>query len=100
MRSKQTNVIEQTDVVKVLVGTGLILAIPFVAMQFNTGVQWGVFDFTIIGLLLFITGFLLTLAGRTAGKYKYLAFAGIMLIALFIWAELAVGIIRTPFAGN
>lgn len=100
MKAKQTTIINQSDIVRILVGTGLVLAIPFIAMQFTNDVQWGVFDFTIIGMLLFITGFLLTFAGKTVGRYKYLFFAGIIILALLVWAELAVGIFGTPFAGN
>ncbi len=80
-----------------------ILLIPFFAMQFGTdGVDWDLRDFIIIGILLFGSGLAIEFALRkfTTIKSRIIA-CGIILLGLFlIWAELAVGIFKTPFAGS
>lgn len=100
MKKKQAALIKQNDIVRIIVGTGFMLLIPLIAMQFTNDIKWGIFDFITIGILLFITGFLLKLASKTPGKYKYLVFAGILFLVLLSWGELAVGIFGTPFSGN
>jgi peptidoglycan/LPS O-acetylase OafA/YrhL len=73
--------------------TGGILLIPLIAMQFTDEVQWGVFDFIVMGALLFGTGSLLILtARRLSGKRRILAGLAVLILFLYIWAELAVGI--------
>ncbi|UAM98132.1 hypothetical protein K8354_17935 [Polaribacter litorisediminis] len=86
----------------ILVITVLILFIPLIAMQVTDEVNWKVFDFLIVGLLLVGTGVLLDFSWRKIGKLKYRIFAiiTIAIVFLLIWAELAVGIFGTPFAGN
>lgn len=85
----------------VLTATFLLL-IPFVAMQFTNEVDWSSFDFIIAGTLLIGTGLLCELALRKVKNTKHrIAIIAAILIALFlIWAELAVGIFGTPFAGS
>ena len=80
----------------------LLLAIPFVAMQFTTEVNWDGFDFIVAGGLLFGTAFLIELVlRRFRSLQQRLLLCAIILIALFlVWAELAVGIFGTPFAGS
>lgn len=79
-----------------------LLLIPFLAMQFTDEVNWSVFDFAVMGTLLLSTGILLDLVLRkvkTAQNRLLLGF--VVLLAFFlIWAELAVGIFGTPFAGS
>lgn len=86
----------------ILIITVLILFIPLIAMQVTDEVNWKVFDFLIVGLLLLGTGVLLDFSWRKIGKLKYRIFAIIAIVIAFllIWAELAVGIFGTPFAGN
>ncbi|MBX7172855.1 MAG: hypothetical protein K1X72_17930 [Pyrinomonadaceae bacterium] len=81
---------------------GLILLIPLIAMQFTTEVNWTKFDFLVAGVLLFGTGLLLELALRIVQKFTYrVAVCAAILLGLFvIWAELAVGLIGTRFAGH
>jgi hypothetical protein len=88
--------------------TGIVLAvvfillIPLVAMQFTNEVDWKLLDFVIMGILLLGTGLLSELVIRRVRKTEYrIAFIAVILLALFlIWAELAVGIFGTPFAGS
>ncbi|MGB7842196.1 MAG: hypothetical protein WBL21_05355 [Salinimicrobium sp.] len=83
------------------VATGLLL-LPLIAMQFTDEVNWSAFDFLVMGILLFGTGLTLEFVMKKvkSSKIKYLIY-GIILLAFFlIWAELAVGIFGTPFAGS
>jgi hypothetical protein len=91
------------NVLRILLVVGGLLLIPFLAMTFQVpvydpgsgfgpGVNWTVSDFVIMGTLLFITGLGLDLVMRKAGKYKVAAVIGIVVLFLWIWAELAVGV--------
>jgi hypothetical protein len=83
--------------------TLLILSIPFVAMQFNTGVDWSVFDFAIAGTLLFTTGLILMFVMRTTSNlvYRVASVLGIGTVFFMFLANLAVGLIGSgPHAGN
>ncbi len=80
----------------------ILLLIPFVAMQFTSEVDWNLFDFVIMGILLLVTGlgieFVLRIFKKTQQR---IVFCLVILGAFFlIWAELAVGIFGTPFAGS
>mgnify|MGYP003609269702 CR=1 FL=1 len=79
-----------------------ILAIPFIAMQFTTEVKWDFSDFLIMGILLFATAFCIDFILRKIpenGK-RFFFIAISLIVLLLIWAELAVGIFGTPFAGS
>ena len=80
----------------------LILLIPLVAMQFTKEVNWDLADFIIMGILLFVTGMAIEVVTRKVRSTKVkLALTLIILFVLFlVWAELAVGIFGSPFAGN
>ena len=80
----------------------LLLLIPFIAMQFTDEVNWTLFDFVVAGVLLLGTGLLCELVMRKVKKKDHrIAICGAILVVLFlIWAELAVGIFGTPFAGS
>ena len=81
---------------------GVLLMIPFLAMQFTTEVNWSVSDFLIMGLLLLAGGLAIDLVLRKiSGSRNRLITSGIILAVFFlIWAELAVGVFGTPFAGS
>lgn len=83
------------------VATGLLL-IPLIAMQFSNEVDWKPLDFTIMGLLLFGTGLLCELVLRkvTSITNRIIICAVILGVFFVTWAELAVGIFGTPFAGS
>jgi hypothetical protein len=80
----------------------LLLLIPFIAMQFTNEVKWDSRDFVIMGVLLLGTGLMCELVMRKVKKFQHrFLLIGAILVALFlIWAELAVGIFGTPFAGS
>lgn len=81
---------------------GGILLIPFIGMQVSNEVNWSSSDFVIMGILLFLSGLAINfaLSKLKTRKSKILACAIILLILFVIWAELAVGIFGTPFAGS
>ncbi|MBL7473359.1 hypothetical protein [Robertkochia sediminum] len=83
-------------------GILFILLIPFVAMQFTTEVQWSSADFLVMGsLLLFLVIGLETILRLVRGKgTRTLLITTLLLVFLLVWAELAVGVFNTPFAGS
>ncbi len=74
---------EKKSLIRILVVTALILSIPLIAMQVSDEWDW---DFP---------GLAYELVVRKIGNGMYRAFAGILLFLalLFVWAQLAVGII-------
>lgn len=82
--------------------TVLVLLVPLVAMQFTDEVVWGLSDFGVAGFLLFGSGALYVLVTEkiSDGKYKIIVGVLILAVLLLVWAELAVGIFGTPFAGS
>lgn len=86
----------------IVLTVALILLIPFVAMRFTNEVDWKLLDFTIMGVLLLGAGLMCEFVLRTVKKIEYrIAICALILLALFlIWAELAVGIFGTRFAGS
>mgnify|MGYP003626719712 FL=1 len=79
-----------------------ILFIPLIAMNLTNEVNWSLFDFIVMGILLVGAGLTLEFILRKIKTLRYRIFFGIALfVVLFlIWAELAVGIFGTPFAGS
>jgi len=71
-------------------------------MQFTEEVNWDLADFIVGGVLLLGTGLMCELAIRKISqiKYRIAVCVGILLALILIWAELAVGIFGTPFAGS
>ena len=82
--------------------TASILLIPLIAMQFSEEVRWTIGDFMVAASLLFGVGLLLDFALRQIKRsgYRVLIIVGILILFLLVWAELAVGLFGTPFAGN
>ena len=63
---------------------------------------WSLFDFVLMSAMLSATGFLLVFVNKKleTKNRKYFLTAIIILAFLLVWAELAVGLFNTPFAGN
>lgn len=87
---------------RIVFAVAILLLIPFVAMLFTDEVNWGLFDFIVAGVLLLGTGLLCELVMRKVHKtdHRIAICAAILITLLLIWAELAVGIFGTPFAGS
>ena len=90
------------DVVRVLPGTVAVLTVPLLGMQFSEGVNWSPADFAVIAVLLITTGLIYVALARQLNKAwtRAVLGAGLTLAVLLIWAELAVGLVGTPFAGS
>ncbi|WP_020570085.1 hypothetical protein [Neolewinella persica] len=80
----------------------LLLLVPFLAMQFTDEVNWSGADFIVAGVLLL--GLVLVgefISAAFTNKLHRLLLGGLaLLIFLLVWAELAVGIFGSPFAGS
>jgi hypothetical protein len=79
-----------------------LLCIPLLAMQFSGDVRWSVADFVLAGFLLFFSGLLVLFIQNKVSKRSWrigLIFVVVFLL-LLLWAELAVGLFDSPFAGN
>lgn len=91
------------SLIAVAVVTALVLMVPLVAMRFTDEVNWTLGDFVVAAILLFGTGAAYVLAVRKvpSKKKRVLIGAALGLTFLFLWAEMAVGIIGTlPFSGS
>lgn len=92
---------KRQNIFRILVGTALILLVPLIAMLFTDEVQWGVFDFVLIGALLLGAGisyeFITT---KVAPKHRGAIAVVFIAAVVLIWVELAVGVFGSPFAGS
>ncbi len=88
--------------ITMLIIMGILLSIPLIAMQFTNEINWGIFDFIAMGGLLLGTGLMCELVLRKVHKplYRIVICFVILCILFLIWAELAVGIFGSPFAGS
>lgn len=86
----------------ILLAIPVLLLIPLIGMQFSNEIKWSPFDFAVMGTLLLIVGLFVELVLRKIkGKENRIVLIAIIVIVfLLMWAELAVGIFGTPFAGN
>jgi hypothetical protein len=80
----------------------LLMVIALALNHFVTGWNWSGSDFLIAGILLFGTASLIYLIMRSAKTFKTKLIISLIILAtlVLVWAELAVGIFGTPFAGN
>lgn len=103
MSKKYMDTIGQNkDIVGVFATTVAILLIPLVAMRFTDEVQWTLFDFVVMGVLISGTGLLMVLASRKikSDNHRAVVIVALLVACLLIWAEGAVGVFGTPFAGS
>jgi hypothetical protein len=79
-----------------------LLFIPLIGMMFTDEINWTLFDFIVMGFLLIGLGLGIHLVStRTKSlKVRILYILIVCLVFMLIWAELAVGIFGTPFAGS
>lgn len=85
----------------IIVAVGILL-IPFIAMQYTTEVNWSFMDFFIFGIMLFSVGLGIDFAILKVknGERRAIIIITIIVVFLLIWAELAVGLFETSFAGS
>jgi hypothetical protein len=82
----------QKSLLRIIGIPALILMIPFIAMQFSNEVNWDETDFIVVGVLLVVAVSAFELIMKKAGKYKIAAGIAVILAALWLYAELAVGL--------
>lgn len=75
-----------------LLATTAVLLIALIAMQFNDQMRWSFFDFIAMGALIFAASVALEFITKQTGKYKLPAVGAIVLLFIWLWAELAVGV--------
>lgn len=95
MKSRITDgIMPNNHLVRIALVTTPILSVPLMAMQFSGEVNWTMFDFVVIGTLIFGTGLMLDLAIKKTRNNTHRVALGVLILAVFlyIWAELAVGI--------
>jgi len=80
----------------------VLLCIPLIAMQFTNEVVWTSSDFIIAGILLLGTGIVIEVVARNVKEKRTRIgmIIGTLVVLFLVWAELAVGVFGTPFAGS
>jgi hypothetical protein len=93
---------QRKRLIGIVLTVAFLLLIPFIAMQFTNEVKWDLPDFVIAGVLLLGTGLMCELVMRKVKKMKYRVAIciALLIVLLLVWAELAVGLFGTPFAGS
>ena len=86
----------------IFAAAGLLLALPALAMLLGGDVNWDAFDFVVGAILLFGTAFALNYAldRIISPRNRVVAAGAIVVVLVLVWAELAVGLFGTPFAGS
>ncbi len=94
--------IENKRLTAILVIIVAILLVPLIGMRFTNEINWSPADFILMGTLLLGTGLLCEWVLRSIKKtmQRIILCATILMALLLTWAELAVGIFGTPFAGS
>lgn len=89
-------------IIAIITISTLLLFIPLIAMRYTKEVNWGIFDFLIMSILLLTVGFSCELVLRKVKtlKNRIILFSIVLLLFLLIWAELAIGVFETFLAGN
>jgi len=79
-----------------------LLLIPMATMLISDEINWSIFDFLAMGVLLFSFGVSINsvLKNTKNSKIRITFFTFLILIFSLIWIELAVGIFESPFAGS
>lgn len=76
-------------------GAGVLLLVPWVAMQFTDQVRWTLSDFVVFGAMLAAACATYELGARLSGQWTYRAGVGLAVVTAFllVWINLAVGIV-------
>lgn len=84
-------------------GLAILLALPALAMTLGAeGVDWTRSDFVVMGALLALVGLGIEAMMRFVGGWRArrIGIGAIVVLFFLVWAELAVGLFGTPFAGS
>ena len=79
-----------------------LLLIPLIGTTITDEINWIPFDFIIMGCLLIFLSIGINFASNRAKNLenRVLYIGMLVIIFMSIWAELAVGLFGTPFAGS
>jgi uncharacterized protein YybS (DUF2232 family) len=82
--------------------TAILLLIPFFAMTFTDEINWTVSDFAVMAALLLFTGVSLVFVFKKVKSLtnRVIVCGAVLFAFLLVWAELAVGLFGSPFAGS
>jgi len=85
---------QQGAIVRLAMGTALLLLVPLLAMQFTDEVDWTLGDFVVAGVLVFGAGLMYQLVAPSVpvGAYRLAVGAVISATLLLLWVALAVGL--------
>ena len=85
-----------------LISLLLLLLIPLVGMQYSNEVKWSLNDFIIMGVILLFFGIILNKIIYHVGAFnkRIILISTLIIFFFFLWAELAVGLFNSPFAGS
>ena len=88
--------------IRITLVTAFILLLLILVNQFTDEVDWEIGDFIVMGILLLSAGlaYELLVQKTSTTAYRVAVAIAIGILFLAIWAELAVGIFGTPFAGS
>lgn len=102
MKNKTFKITPRQRLTSIGILIGLLLMTPLIAMQFTEEVSWNSFDFIVAGILLSGAGLFCELVLRTirSTRNRVLLCGIIVLILFLVWAELAVGLFDTRYAGS
>ena len=80
----------------------LLLVIPLFLNLSLREFQWSLFDFLVMAILLTIVGFAIEIIRYNVQntRTRLIFMLLILLFFVFVWIELSVGIINSPFSGN
>lgn len=86
---------------KKIIYTLILLTIPFLSNIYINDFNWSMVDFIIMGVLIFLCiSFISFIRKKFSGIKETLALIIVVIVFILLWAELAVGIFGSPFAGS
>ncbi len=86
---------------KKIIYTLILLTIPFLSNIYINDFNWSMVDFIIMGVLIFsCISFISFIRKKFSGIKETLALIIVVIVFVLLWAELAVGIFGSPFAGS
>ncbi len=93
---------QDRNIIRIVLATAFILVLVSLVNQFSEEVDWRAGDFIVMGVLLFSSGLAHELLAKklSTTAYRVAVAVAIGIVFPLIWAELAVGIFGTPFAGS
>ena len=86
---------------KNIIYTLVLLLVPFILTNNLESFNWSSEDFIIAGLLIFSCLSVVNyIKVKFSNQNKIIAIILVIIFFVLIWAELAVGVFGSPFAGN